>query len=148
MSSVESYRNAEFPAPTKAAPRHAAGKTRFDINHTDKGAAGVFSQALCMAIREQRLVEMISRAPRRLPQPDSNPGPTTGVYPAVLAYGFRPFFLLAGLHAFVAIPLWIAALGGFDLLPPTLPARVWHAHELLYGFIAAAMAGRRFDQRR
>lgn len=61
--------------------------------------------------------------------------------PAILAYGFRPFFLLAGLHALVAVPLWIAALGGFDLLSPAMPARVWHAHEMLYGFIAAAMAG-------
>ena len=27
--------------------------------------------------------------------------------PALLSYGFRPFFLLAGLHAAIALPLWL-----------------------------------------
>jgi len=61
--------------------------------------------------------------------------------PVKQAYGFRPFFLLAGIHAAIAIPLWIALLRGFDLPRTMLPAPVWHAHEMLYGFIAAAMAG-------
>lgn len=65
----------------------------------------------------------------------------TGRYPVVLAYGFRPFFLLAGIHAAIAIPLWIAVLHGFDLPSTVLPAQIWHVHEILYGFIAAAMAG-------
>ncbi len=62
-------------------------------------------------------------------------------YPAVLAYGFRPFFLLAGFHAAIAIPLWIAVLHGFELPRALLPAPVWHVHEMLYGFVVAAMAG-------
>jgi len=59
----------------------------------------------------------------------------------VLAYGFRPFFLLAGIHAAIAIPLWIAVLHGLDLPRTVLPSSVWHAHEMLYGFVAAALAG-------
>ncbi|MCP4286786.1 MAG: NnrS family protein, partial [Gammaproteobacteria bacterium] len=84
---------------------------------------------------------MKPRAPHNLAQLKSEPEPATANYPAVLAYGFRPFFLLAGIHAAIAIPLWIALLHGFDLSPTLLPAPVWHAHEMLYGFIVAAMAG-------
>ena len=62
-------------------------------------------------------------------------------YPAVLGYGFRPFFLLAAIHALVALPLWIALLHGRSPLQPALPAYAWHAHEMLYGFVAAAIAG-------
>jgi uncharacterized protein involved in response to NO len=67
--------------------------------------------------------------------------PAKSRYPVVLGYGFRPFFLLAGIHAAIAIPLWILALHGIDLPRTALPAPVWHAHEMLFGFIAAAMAG-------
>ncbi|MCP4472596.1 MAG: NnrS family protein, partial [Gammaproteobacteria bacterium] len=65
----------------------------------------------------------------------------TAPYPAILAYGFRPFFLLAGIHAALAIPVWMAFLHGFDPTRSPLPAQAWHAHEMLYGFITAAMAG-------
>ena len=63
------------------------------------------------------------------------------VYPAILAYGFRPFFLLAGIHAALAIPVWIISLHGHYLPGSPLPAHSWHAHEMIFGFIAAAMAG-------
>lgn len=57
------------------------------------------------------------------------------------AYGFRPFFLLAGIHAVVAIAVWtwLHGLGAAPL--PALPPQYWHAHEMLYGFIAATIAG-------
>ncbi len=60
---------------------------------------------------------------------------------AIFGYGFRPFFLLAGLHASLSIPLWIALLQGADMARMPLPAHAWHAHEMLFGFIAAAVAG-------
>ncbi|WP_405240527.1 NnrS family protein [Lentisalinibacter orientalis] len=57
------------------------------------------------------------------------------------AYGFRPFFLLAGWYAVIAIGLWLwlypAAPGPFA----TLPAQLWHGHEMLFGFVGAAIAG-------
>jgi uncharacterized protein involved in response to NO len=59
----------------------------------------------------------------------------------VLAYGFRPFFLLAGLFAALAMALWLADLAGGIVLPSALPAHIWHAHEMLFGFAAAAIAG-------
>ncbi len=84
---------------------------------------------------------MKSQVPPRVVQLNSDPNPVTSNYPAVLAYGFRPFFLLAAIHAAIAIPLWVAVLHGFDLPRTLLSAPVWHAHEMLYGFVAAAMAG-------
>ncbi len=61
--------------------------------------------------------------------------------PAILAAGFRPFFLLAALWAAVAIPLWLLFFAG-DAAPPTLLSPVvWHVHAMVYGFGAATVAG-------
>ncbi|MFZ5896937.1 MAG: NnrS family protein [Myxococcota bacterium] len=55
--------------------------------------------------------------------------------------GFRPFFLLASLYAVFIVPLWllilrahVAPLGSTDPLS-------WHAHEMLFGYTAAVIAG-------
>jgi uncharacterized protein involved in response to NO len=61
--------------------------------------------------------------------------------PALLERGFRPFFLLAGLHATVYPALWLAVIQGWLLPPAWLAPSRWHAHEMLFGFAAAAMAG-------
>lgn len=61
--------------------------------------------------------------------------------PAILDQGFRPFFLLAALYAALAMSGWLHMLmsGG---LPPTLFGPIgWHAHEMLYGFTMAVVAG-------
>lgn len=61
--------------------------------------------------------------------------------PAILDQGFRPFFLMAGLYAAVAMSGWMHMFlnGG---MPPTLFGPVsWHAHEMLYGFTMAVVAG-------
>jgi uncharacterized protein involved in response to NO len=60
---------------------------------------------------------------------------------SVLARGFRPFFLLAAAQAVVFVPLWIAVLQGWLLAPAWTGPTVWHAHEMLFGFCAAAIAG-------
>ncbi|HEV8107374.1 MAG TPA: NnrS family protein [Burkholderiales bacterium] len=59
----------------------------------------------------------------------------------ILSAGFRPFFFLAGLWAAAAVPVWLTAyVHGYSLRGP-LPAVVWHAHELVFGFGAATVAG-------
>jgi uncharacterized protein involved in response to NO len=59
---------------------------------------------------------------------------------ALFSAGFRPFFLLAALWSAIAIPVWLAAyLHGFA--PAAMPAMVWHAHEMIYGYALAAVAG-------
>nr|WP_264185167.1 NnrS family protein [Roseicella aerolata] len=55
--------------------------------------------------------------------------------------GLRPFFLLCGIWAMVTIALWVAALHGAALPAGPLPAARWHGHEMLAGFIGAAIAG-------
>lgn len=65
--------------------------------------------------------------------------PHTG--PALLSAGFRPFFLLAGLAAASAIPLWLLVFAGIDHLPSVFPPLVWHVHEMVFGFGLATVAG-------
>ncbi len=61
--------------------------------------------------------------------------------PVVLSAGFRPFFLLAALWAALAVPLWLLAFDGESQVPSALPPVVWHVHEMVFGFGAAAVAG-------
>ena len=55
--------------------------------------------------------------------------------------GFRPFFLLASAWAAIAVPVWLAAYAHGYVLRGTLPAMFWHAHEMVFGFGMAAVAG-------
>ncbi len=61
--------------------------------------------------------------------------------PALLSAGFRPFFLLAGIWATLAVPAWMAVMTGHLDLPSAFDPVAWHAHELLFGFVMAAVAG-------
>ena len=60
---------------------------------------------------------------------------------ALFRYGFRPFFLAAGLAALLLVPWWAAALAWGVPLGTSWPAALWHGHEMLFGFIVAAVAG-------
>lgn len=60
---------------------------------------------------------------------------------ALLRLGFRPFYLGAALFAMLAIPLWIGAFLGHVTLNPVVPALLWHAHEMLFGFAVAVIVG-------
>ncbi len=64
---------------------------------------------------------------------------TTG--PVLFSYGFRPFFLAAALWAIAAMALWIAALTLGLNLAGDYGASHWHAHEMLFGFSSAVLAG-------
>jgi len=61
--------------------------------------------------------------------------------PAILSFGFRPFFLGAALWAALAMALWILALTGIYVLPTGFDPVTWHAHEFLFGYLAAVVAG-------
>lgn len=61
--------------------------------------------------------------------------------PQILARGFRPFFLSAGLFVAIAMPLWVGVLAfGFETTS-SLSDRGWHLHEMLYGYVGAVVAG-------
>jgi uncharacterized protein involved in response to NO len=59
----------------------------------------------------------------------------------VLRYGFRPFFLGAGLAAALLIPWWAGSYALGLPLGTSWPPTLWHGHEMLFGFIGAAIAG-------
>ncbi len=61
--------------------------------------------------------------------------------PLILSYGFRPFFLFAGLFAALAIGNWLLLLAGGGLEPAAMPSLDWHIHEMLFGYSSAAIAG-------
>jgi len=61
--------------------------------------------------------------------------------PAVLSFGFRPFFFGAGVWAALAMALWLAMLTGRFGLPTALDPLSWHAHEFLFGYLGAVVAG-------
>lgn len=60
---------------------------------------------------------------------------------AVLSHGFRPFFFLAGAWAAVAMSLWIGMLAGRIDLPTAFDPLSWHAHEFVFGYAQAVIAG-------
>lgn len=55
--------------------------------------------------------------------------------------GFRPLFLAAGIWSVVALVVWMAVLGGVFPLPSRFDPISWHIHEMIYGFVAAAVGG-------
>ncbi len=61
--------------------------------------------------------------------------------PALLIYGFRPFFLFGAAWAALAMVLWILMLSGVLTLPTTFDAVTWHTHEFLFGYLYAIVAG-------
>ena len=61
--------------------------------------------------------------------------------PAILTYGFRPFFLLGALWAAAAMALWVPMLSGTIALPTAFDPVSWHVHEFLFGYLGAIVAG-------
>lgn len=60
---------------------------------------------------------------------------------ALWSYGFRPFFLGGAVWAVAAMALWIAALAHGLPLGGDFGAPLWHAHEMVFGFAPAVLAG-------
>lgn len=54
---------------------------------------------------------------------------------------FRPFFLGVGVYGFAVVLLWLAIWRGGLPAPRWLPPIWWHGHEMLFGLVAAAIAG-------
>lgn len=54
---------------------------------------------------------------------------------------FRPFFLAGALFALISAITWGLLLSATITLPSQLPASLWHAHEMLFGFAGAIILG-------
>jgi uncharacterized protein involved in response to NO len=76
-----------------------------------------------------------------LPIQESSPQQST-IWQVLSSFGFRVFFLLAGLMAVVVIPVWLVGINGW---PATLSLQhygsYWHGHEMMFGYTAAVVAG-------
>ena len=75
--------------------------------------------------------------------PASNQASTTPAPQGMpwLRLAFRPFYLGAALLAALIVPLWVAIfLGALNWLPTPQPL-LWHAHEMLFGFLIAVIVG-------
>jgi uncharacterized protein involved in response to NO len=59
----------------------------------------------------------------------------------ILEIGLRPFFFAAVGYAVIAMALWLGSIADVITLPTMFNPIIWHAHEMLYGFVAAAIAG-------
>ncbi|HMO45790.1 MAG TPA: NnrS family protein [Rubrivivax sp.] len=66
------------------------------------------------------------------------PAPPRGL--ALWELGFRPFYLLASIFAALSIALWALQYAGW-LPQPYLNGPLWHAHEMLFGFVLAVIVG-------
>jgi uncharacterized protein involved in response to NO len=57
--------------------------------------------------------------------------------------GFRPFFMLAGIFAVFSMSVWMWLYQGNGVLPTadSLSSITWHAHEMIYGYSLAVVAG-------
>jgi uncharacterized protein involved in response to NO len=71
---------------------------------------------------------------------DSEPEHDYG--PPVLRLGFRPFFLAAAVFAIISMAIWMANYVfavefSFSGISPNL----WHAHEMIFGYVMAVVAG-------
>jgi uncharacterized protein involved in response to NO len=61
--------------------------------------------------------------------------------PAILSLGFRPFFLLGAAWAVVAVMLWLPQYFGELSFETVFQPLDWHAHEALFGYVAAIVTG-------
>ena len=61
--------------------------------------------------------------------------------PALLSYGFRPFFLLGAVFAGLAILAWLPMFAGELALSTAFGPIDWHVHEMLYGYVPAVVTG-------
>ena len=73
--------------------------------------------------------------------------PVRPSFDAFFSYGFRPFFLGAAVYAILLMGVWIAWVAASAAgtaafqLPVAGSPYAWHAHEFVFGFAMAAVAG-------
>ncbi len=72
----------------------------------------------------------------------SGAGSTANFGIPVLRLGFRPFFVAAGVYAIFSMAIWMAI---YQFSVPFsftgMPAHLWHAHGMLFGYTMAVIAG-------
>jgi len=59
----------------------------------------------------------------------------------LFANSFRPFFLFGAIHAAIVMLVWLPVFYGEVSLISAFAPRDWHVHEMLYGYLPAAITG-------
>ena len=60
----------------------------------------------------------------------------------IFRLGFRAFFLAAGIFAIISMVAWMASyVFSVEFLFSGMPASLWHAHEMIFGYAMAVVAG-------
>ncbi|MCC7253590.1 NnrS family protein [Hyphomicrobium sp.] len=73
--------------------------------------------------------------------------PASPSFDATFSYGFRPFFLGSAVYGVLAMAVWLAWIASATIgwpqnwLPVAGSVYAWHAHEMVFGFAAAAIGG-------
>jgi uncharacterized protein involved in response to NO len=71
-------------------------------------------------------------------QPASSPA--AGGF-ALWTIGFRPLYLFAMVFSAISICCWVAQFAGWTGSHMVLAGPLWHAHEMLFGYAFAVIAG-------
>jgi uncharacterized protein involved in response to NO len=62
--------------------------------------------------------------------------------PPILRLGFRPFFLAAGVFSILAMAIWMASyVFSVEFTFSGISPNLWHAHEMMFGYVMAVVAG-------
>lgn len=71
------------------------------------------------------------------------PMPRLGDYQgsALFSHGFRPFFFFGSVYAGAIVLFWLPVFYGHLNVSTSFAPRDWHVHEMLFGYIAAVVAG-------
>jgi uncharacterized protein involved in response to NO len=70
---------------------------------------------------------------------DSKP---TDFGPPILRLGFRPFFLAAGVFSILAMAIWMVSyVFSVEFVFSGISPNLWHAHEMMFGYVMAVVAG-------
>ncbi|MCA9531729.1 MAG: NnrS family protein [Myxococcales bacterium] len=80
----------------------------------------------------------------RLPVAGSTTEPERAASPprtVLFGWGFRPFFLAAGIYAFAPLLVWLFEFSTGTDLTARWSAMFFHGHEMVFGFAAAAVTG-------
>jgi uncharacterized protein involved in response to NO len=84
---------------------------------------------------------MSSKIQLEAAQPDSTPRVAARRGGPFWSYGFRPFFVLAACAAIGTLIVLVAGFAGASGVSDALPLARWHGHEMVFGFVGAAIAG-------
>lgn len=85
---------------------------------------------------------MSTRGLENIPANESSEAHPRGSVTALFALGFRPFFLGASILAMTSMALWVGVWRfGLALEFTAVSSSLWHAHELIYGYAIAVIAG-------